>query len=125
MSRGEFRVGMDRGCENGVCGLHPGGIRCLFPSGRPSARTLLYEVHDRSLGAGWILELYLNVIEWGAGIYGAEEAARAWYGVPAARIDREQAARMAALLPSPLRRKPGRMNTYSAEILRRMAQTGW
>jgi len=72
-----------------------------------------------------ILELYLNVIEWGAGIYGAEEASRAWYGVPAAKVDREQAARMAALLPSPLRRKPGRMNTYSAEILRRMAQTGW
>jgi len=80
---------------------------------------------ERILTKRRILELYLNVIEWGAGIYGAEEASRAWYGVPAAKIDREQAARMAALLPSPLRRKPGRMNTYSAEILRRMAQTGW
>jgi monofunctional glycosyltransferase len=80
---------------------------------------------ERILNKRRILELYLNVIEWGAGIYGAEEASRAWYGVPAAKIDREQAARMAALLPSPLRRKPGRMNTYSAEILRRMAQSGW
>ena len=72
-----------------------------------------------------ILELYLNVIEWGPGIYGAEAAARAWYGVPAARLNREQAARLAAIIPSPLRRKPARMNTYSADILHRMQQTGW
>ncbi len=72
-----------------------------------------------------ILELYLNVVEWGPGIYGAEAAAQAWYGVPAQRLNREQAARLAALLPSPLRRKPGRMNWYSTEIQRRMAQSGW
>jgi len=92
---------------------------------RKAVEFTLAPLAERILSKRRILELYLNVIEWGAGIYGAEEAARAWYGVPAARIDREQAARMAALLPSPLRRKPGRMNTYSAEILRRMAQTGW
>ena len=72
-----------------------------------------------------ILELYLNVIEWGPGVYGAEAASRAWYGVSAAKVTREQAARMAAVIPSPLRRKPARMNSYSAEILRRMEQTGW
>ncbi|HWC98955.1 MAG TPA: monofunctional biosynthetic peptidoglycan transglycosylase [Candidatus Sulfopaludibacter sp.] len=72
-----------------------------------------------------ILELYLNVVEWGPGVYGAESAAHAWYGVTAARLNRDQAARLAALLPSPLRRKPERMNSYSAEIQRRMAQTGW
>jgi monofunctional biosynthetic peptidoglycan transglycosylase len=72
-----------------------------------------------------ILELYLNVVEWGPGIYGAEAAARNWYGIPAQRLNREQAARLAALLPSPLRRKPARMNWYSAEIQRRMAQSGW
>ncbi|HEY2015765.1 MAG TPA: monofunctional biosynthetic peptidoglycan transglycosylase, partial [Bryobacteraceae bacterium] len=92
---------------------------------RKAVEFTLAPVAERILPKRRILELYLNVIEWGAGVYGAEEASRAWYGVPAARIDREQAARMAALLPSPLRRKPGRMNTYSAEILRRMAQTGW
>jgi monofunctional biosynthetic peptidoglycan transglycosylase len=69
-----------------------------------------------------ILELYLNVIEWGPGVYGAEAAARAWYGVAAAKVDREQASRLAAVIPSPLRRKPARMNTYSAEIQRRMLQ---
>jgi monofunctional biosynthetic peptidoglycan transglycosylase len=72
-----------------------------------------------------ILELYLNVIEWGPGVYGAEAAARTWYGLPAAKVNREQAARLAAVIPSPLRRKPVRMNTYSAEILHRMQQTGW
>jgi monofunctional biosynthetic peptidoglycan transglycosylase len=72
-----------------------------------------------------ILELYLNEIEWGSGVYGAEAAAQIWYGIPAARMNREQAARLAAVIPSPLRRKPERMNQYSGEILRRMAQTGW
>ena len=72
-----------------------------------------------------ILELYLNVVEWGPGIYGAEAASQAWYGIPASGLNREQAARLAAVLPSPLRRKPSRMNAYSAEILKRMTQTGW
>jgi len=72
-----------------------------------------------------ILELYLNVIEWGPGVYGAEAASRTWYGIPAAKVTRDQAARLAAVIPSPLRRKPVRMNSYSAEILRRMDQTGW
>ncbi len=72
-----------------------------------------------------ILELYLNTIEWGPGVFGAEAASQAWYGIPAARINREQAARLAAVIPSPLRRRPVRMNTYGAEILRRMNQTGW
>lgn len=72
-----------------------------------------------------ILELYLNVIEWGPGIYGAEAAARRYYGIPASRVTREQAARLAACLPSPLTRKPGRMDEYSAEILARMERMGW
>jgi monofunctional biosynthetic peptidoglycan transglycosylase len=72
-----------------------------------------------------ILELYLNVIEWGPGIYGAEAASQAWYNVSAAKINRDEAARMAAILPLPLRWKPEHMGTYSSEILRRMTQTGW
>ncbi len=72
-----------------------------------------------------ILELYLNEVEWGPGVFGAESAAHKWYGIPAARIGREQAARLAAVLPGPLRRNPARMNRYSAEILKRMTQMGW
>lgn len=48
-----------------------------------------------------ILEVYLNVIEWGNGIYGAEAAARRYYGVPAARLGPSQAAHLAAMIPNP------------------------
>jgi len=48
-----------------------------------------------------ILEVYLNVVEWGDGVFGAEAGARHYFGVPAAALDVEQAARMAAMLPSP------------------------
>jgi monofunctional biosynthetic peptidoglycan transglycosylase len=72
-----------------------------------------------------ILELYLNVIEWGSGVYGAEAAAHSWYSTSAARVNRDQAARMAAIIPAPLRRRPERMNSYSSEIERRMEQMGW
>jgi monofunctional glycosyltransferase len=72
-----------------------------------------------------ILELYLNVIEWGPGVFGAEAASHTWYGVGAAKVDRDQAARLAAVIPSPLKRRPARMNSYSSEIQRRMGQMGW
>lgn len=48
-----------------------------------------------------ILEVYLNIIEWGNGIYGAEAAARRYYGIPAARLGPSQAAHLAAMLPNP------------------------
>jgi monofunctional glycosyltransferase len=48
-----------------------------------------------------ILELYLNVIEWGNGVFGAEAAARRYFGVPAAQLSPEQAARLAAMAPNP------------------------
>lgn len=72
-----------------------------------------------------ILELYLNEIEWGPGVYGAQAGAELWYNIPAAKINRDQAAKMAAILPAPLRWKPERMASYGAIILERMAQTGW
>jgi len=67
-----------------------------------------------------ILELYLNVVEWGPGIYGAQAAAEHYYDLPAASLNREQAARLAACLPAPRTRRPQRMNAYSAKILRWM-----
>ncbi len=72
-----------------------------------------------------ILELYLNVIEWGPGIYGAQAAARRYYGIPAALVSREQGARLAAVIPNPLRWRPARMDNYAAEIQARMDRTGW
>jgi monofunctional biosynthetic peptidoglycan transglycosylase len=48
-----------------------------------------------------ILELYLNVIEWGNGVFGAEAASRRYFGISAAQLSAEQAARLAAMTPSP------------------------
>ncbi|MBA3902412.1 MAG: monofunctional biosynthetic peptidoglycan transglycosylase [Rhodocyclaceae bacterium] len=55
-----------------------------------------------------ILEIYLNVVEWGPGVFGAEAAARLYYGIPATDLNAQQAARLAVLLPNP--RKLGRLS---------------
>jgi monofunctional biosynthetic peptidoglycan transglycosylase len=72
-----------------------------------------------------ILELYLNVIEWGYGIFGAEAASRAYFGASAQRLSRLQAAELASLLPSPLHRKPGRVTPYTKRIMQRMNGMSW
>ena len=72
-----------------------------------------------------ILELYLNVIEWGPGVYGAQAAAEHYYHSPASTLGREESARLAAVIPSPLKRRPAQMNEYSEVILERMAKSGW
>lgn len=48
-----------------------------------------------------IFEVYLNVIEWGSGVFGAEAASRHYYGISAAQLSAEQAARLAGMVPSP------------------------
>ena len=53
-----------------------------------------------------ILELYLNVIEWGDGLYGAEAAARRYYGKAASDVDANEAAGLAAMIPNPRRINP-------------------
>jgi monofunctional biosynthetic peptidoglycan transglycosylase len=81
---------------------------------------------DRILGKRRVLELYLNVVEWGpAGVFGIEEGAKFHYKVTALQLTREQAARMAAVLPAPRRWHPARMDDYSAIILARMGKAGW
>jgi len=50
------------------------------------------------------MEIYLNVVEWGPGVYGAEAAAQAHFNRPASKLTRTQAARLAAVLPNPLAR---------------------
>jgi monofunctional biosynthetic peptidoglycan transglycosylase len=92
---------------------------------RKGAEFTLVPVAELVLGKQRILEIYLNVVEWGPGMYGAESASSAYYGTSARNIGREQAARLAAILPAPLRRRPERMNRYCALILERMRQMGW
>jgi monofunctional biosynthetic peptidoglycan transglycosylase len=92
---------------------------------RKGAEFTLVPVAELVLGKRRILELYLNVVEWGPGVYGAESACRYYYRTSARNIDREQSARLAAILPLPLKRRPDRMNRYSGLILDRMRQSGW
>jgi monofunctional biosynthetic peptidoglycan transglycosylase len=80
---------------------------------------------DTILGKQRELELYLNIVEWGPGVWGAEAASQYHYHIPAAKLDREQAARLAACLPSPLRYKPAKMNDFSASIMDRMRMMNW
>ena len=92
---------------------------------RKGAEFTLVPVAELFLGKQRILELYLNVVEWGPGVYGAEAACRYYYRTSARSIDRQQAAQLAAILPLPLKRRPDHMNRYSGLILERMRQMGW
>lgn len=92
---------------------------------RKAMEYTLAPMADAILGKQRTLELYLNVVEWGPGVFGAEAAAQYHFNTSATRLNREQSARLAAILPSPRRRKPARMNTYSGAIQGRMRQMGW
>ena len=92
---------------------------------RKGFETTLVPVAEFVLGKRRILELYLNVVEWGPGIYGAEAACRYYDKIPARSIGREQSAQLAAILPAPLKRRPERMHRYPEIILHRMSQVGW
>ncbi len=72
-----------------------------------------------------ILDIYLNVVEWGDGIYGVEAAAQAYFGKGAASITRTEAAALASCLPNPRQRRPRVNGWYTQVILRRMAMLGY
>jgi len=121
---------MDGGRSRGASTLTQQLVKNLFfGTGRSvlrkGAELTLVLVAELVLGKRRILELYLNVVEWGPGIYGAESACRSYAGTSSRNIDRERAARLAAILPAPLKRRPERMNHYSTLILERMRQMGW
>lgn len=69
-----------------------------------------------ALDAGWpkrrTLEIYLNVAEWGPGIFGAEAAAQHYFHKPAAALSSAEAARLAAVLPNPIRWNAARPTSY-------------
>jgi monofunctional biosynthetic peptidoglycan transglycosylase len=83
---------------------------------------------ERSLSKQRILELYLNVIEWGWGIYGIEAAAQQYFGKSAAFLSREESARLAAVIPNPRRYRVDKETRFierrSELILNRMAGQG-
>ncbi|EXL10366.1 MULTISPECIES: biosynthetic peptidoglycan transglycosylase [Pseudomonadota] len=75
-----------------------------------------------------IMEIYLNIAEWGPGIYGIEAAAQHHFGVPAAKLTRRQAALLAVTLPNPQARNPARpgpgLRRLASLIERRAARAG-
>ncbi|WP_376985890.1 monofunctional biosynthetic peptidoglycan transglycosylase [Bosea sp. R86505] len=83
---------------------------------------------DFAWGKPRVVEVYLNVAEWGEGLYGAEAAAQRYFGKPAARLSPAEAARLAAALPNPLLRnlaRPSRgLQAGAARIQRRVGQIG-
>ena len=103
----------------------------LWP-GRDPLRKLLEALLTPQIELTWskrrIMEVYLNVAETGPGLYGAEAAARAYFGKPAEALTRREAALIAAVLPDPRAWSPARPTRYirsrAATIERRIGQLG-
>lgn len=121
---------LEKGKLRGASTIDQQVVKNLFLT---TSRSMMRKVIEASivpfaesiLGKQRILELYMNIVEWGPGVYGAEAAAHYHYGVPASGINRDQGARLAALLPAPRKRRPAGMGEYSSRILVRMRQMGW
>ena len=105
----------------------------LSPSRTPMRKlreaVLTYRL-ERDLAKARILELYLNIAEWGPGVYGAEAAARTYFNKSAAELRLSEAIRLAAVLPSPHRLSPldymaPDLRERAQEILDRMLGRGW
>lgn len=103
----------------------------LFLSGsrnplRKAEEALITVMLENTLSKRRILEIYLNVIEWGNGVFGAEAAARHYYGATAANLSAEQAARLASMVPNPryydLHRNARSLEKKTPIILARMNQ---
>jgi monofunctional biosynthetic peptidoglycan transglycosylase len=105
----------------------------FFGTGKTPVRKLRELVVTRwletDLAKARILSLYLNLIEWGDGIYGCEAAARHWYGKPASALSTAEAAGLAAMITNPRRinpdRNPARHERATRRVLWLMAQAGY
>jgi monofunctional biosynthetic peptidoglycan transglycosylase len=104
----------------------------LSPSKNPFrklAEFLITRRLEETLGKKRILELYLNVVEWGDGVYGAEAASRFYFHIAAADLTPEEAVALAVALPSPRRYAPGMDGKYLSRqrrlVMARMRDKGW
>jgi monofunctional biosynthetic peptidoglycan transglycosylase len=97
------------------------GERTLLRKGQELVLTLLLE---RLLTKQRILEIYLNNVEWGEGVFGAEAAAQYYYRKPAAKLSAYEAARLAVMLPRPkyfeTRPNSGYLSSRASTIVARM-----
>ena len=87
---------------------------------------LIAWILEATLSKKRILELYLNIIEWGRGVFGIEAAAQRYFHKSASQLTKVEGARLAAVIPSPLRRRPTDDNDYvnnkAQLILKRMSK---
>ena len=122
-SRGRVVAGASTISQQLAKNLFLSGERSWVRKGEEAMITWMLE---SAMSKRRILELYLNVAEWGEDVFGAEAAARHHFGVPAAALSARQAAWLAAILPSPQRYTRTRSTAYLAErveiILARMRQ---
>ena len=73
---------------------------------------IITELLEHELSKERILEIYLNIIEWGPGVFGIEAAAETYFGKPASALTLDEGARLAAVIPSPLRHRPDGEGRY-------------
>jgi monofunctional biosynthetic peptidoglycan transglycosylase len=104
----------------------------LSPSKNPLRKIkemLIARRLEKTLGKRRILELYLNVVEWGKGVYGAEAAAQAYFGKHASELSPDEAVAMAVVLPNPRRWNPAKGGKYvqrnSQRVIKRMVKSGY
>jgi monofunctional biosynthetic peptidoglycan transglycosylase len=134
----EFRESIERNLKEGRAARGASTITqqlvknlYLSPSKSPLRKLrewVLTWYMERTLSKQRILELYLNVIEWGWGIYGIESASVQYFGKSASFLSREESARLAAVIPNPRRYRVDKETRYlerrSQLILNRMAAQG-
>lgn len=121
---------LDGGKPRGASTLTQQLVRNLFLSTQPSLirkgiEFTIVPLAETILGKQRILELYMNVVEWGPGVYGIDAAGRYYFHTRARALTRDQSIELASLLPAPLHRRPGHVEWYVANIRTRMRELGW
>jgi monofunctional biosynthetic peptidoglycan transglycosylase len=109
LEAGEFKRGGSTITQQLAKNLYLSSERSLL---RKAKEALITRSLEHELTKRRILELYLNVAEWGHGIFGAEAASRHHFGKSASELSMEEAALLAAILPSPRRYDPMRITKY-------------
>lgn len=109
LEKGKFKFGGSTISQQLVKNLY------LTPSKNPlrkAKEAIITWRLEKALNKRRILELYLNVVEWGEGVFGIEVASQHYYGKPASALSPQEAARLAAVLPNPRRYRPNGSSKY-------------
>ena len=117
---GAIRAALEAGSDRGASTISQQVVKNVYLwHGRSWARKALEAVMTPAVELVWskrrILEVYLNVAEFGEGVFGVEAAARAYFGVGAGELSAEQAARLAAVLPDPKGRSAAQPGPFVRE----------